>query len=81
MKKTSVILAVIVLILGILVMFLGIRGMVTKNFAAVPYTQLFTGVMFLFFGALLFRENRKGLGIVLFIIAGFSLFGSIAAFL
>ncbi|MFJ7935581.1 hypothetical protein [Sporosarcina sp. NPDC096371] len=81
MKKISVILAVIVIVLGILVMFLGIHGMITKNYAAVPYTRLFTGLMFLFFGALLFRENRKGIGVVLFIAAGFSLFGSITVFL
>lgn len=74
MKVTSVVLAVIVIVLGI-------YGLVTKNYAAVPYTQFLTGLMFLVLGVIQFRENRKGLGIFLFVVAGFSLFVSIAAFL
>ncbi len=71
MKITSLALAAIVLVLSI-------YTIVTDNFAAMPYFQLFVSLMFLFLGLIQFRENHKVLGIFLLAVSALSLYGSVA---
>ncbi|WP_432355407.1 DUF3953 domain-containing protein [Sporosarcina sp. A2] len=70
MKITSLSLAVIVLVLGV-------YGLVTDNYVAMPYLELFAGLLFLVLGLIQFHENRKVIGIFLLVVSGFSLFVSI----
>lgn len=74
MKITSLFLAAIVLILGI-------YGLVTENYVAMPYFELFVGLMFVVLGIIQFRENRKVFGIYMVAVAGFILFASIVGFM